>query len=68
MIANKKIIQYNTLLDSRFILDKEIEQISYVLLSIDLSKRAKSALLKVLDIKTQQYKDLVNQIGNFKFE
>lgn len=68
MIANKKIIQYNTLLDSRFILDKEIEQISYVLLSIDLSKSAKSALLKDLDIKTQQYIDLVNQIGNFKFE
>lgn len=68
MITNKKIIQYNTLLDSRFILDKEIEQISYVLLSIDLSKSAKSALLKDLDIKTQQYKDLVNQIGNFKFE
>lgn len=68
MITNKKIIQYNTLLDSRFILDKEIEQISYVLLSIDLSKSAKSALLNDLDIKTQQYKCLVNQIGNFKFE
>ena len=68
MIVDNKITQYNALLESRLILGKEIEQISYVLLSIDLSTHTKNTLLKELEDKTQQYNDLVNQIGNFKFE
>ncbi len=67
MIAHNKITQYNALLESRLILGKEIERISYVLLSIDLSTKTKNTLLKELEDKTQQYNDLVNQIGNFKF-
>lgn len=68
MIADNKITQYNALLEPRLILGKEIEQISYVLLSINLSTNTKNTLLKELEDKTQQYNYLVNQIGNFKFE
>lgn len=60
MIADNKITQYNALLEPRLILGKEIEQISYVLLSINLSTNTKNTLLKELEDKTQQYNYLVN--------
>lgn len=45
-IADNKIIKYMSLLKQRCSLNKEIELISYVLLSISLSTDGKSALLK----------------------
>lgn len=68
MIKCDKLVEYNNILDSRLILHNEIEKISYVLLSVDLIEVAKNELLKELKRKTNEYKQLVYKIGNFKFE
>ncbi len=41
MISNKRLNEYNKLIESRFTLGKEIEKVSYELLSINLSEAAR---------------------------
>ncbi|MTO25244.1 hypothetical protein GMC23_12045 [Turicibacter sanguinis] len=71
MLKSKKLPEYNTLLKSLFVLNKEIEENSFIILSFKLTNQSKAELIRELDYKTQQYVKLValslTKINNYNF-
>ncbi|MTO47110.1 hypothetical protein GMC72_08830, partial [Turicibacter sanguinis] len=59
MLKSKKLPEYNALLKSLFVLNKEIRKNPFTTLSFKLTNQSKAELIRELDYKTQQYVKLV---------